>query len=280
MSSTRHDAVGFIGLGQMGAPMATHLTGWPGGLVVYDTRPEAMAPLVEAGARAASSPAEVAQAAGIISVMVRDDDQVFEVVRAMASSVAASHGTKPGHGTEPGDRTELPAVLVAIHSTIRADTAPLLAAEFRDSGVEVIDAPVSGGFMGAHAGRLAVMVGGSRPAYERCREPPGDFSGLTVDHLFAEIWTRPGLTLRDRRLLLIGLLTGQGLHDVAEIQVGTALGNGELDAEQLREVVIFLTHYAGWPSGAKLSMQAEKIIAKDAKAKDAKARARKDKPEP
>ena len=107
------------------------------------------------------------------------------------------------------------------------------------------------------------------------QDGPGDFFGLTVDHLFAEIWTRPGLTLRDRRLLLIGLLIGQGLHDVAEIQVGAALGNGELDAEQLREVVIFLTHYAGWPSGAKLSMQAEKIIAEDAKAK-----AREEEPQP
>lgn len=106
------------------------------------------------------------------------------------------------------------------------------------------------------------------------QDGPGDFFGLTVDHLFADIWTRPGLTLRDRRLLLIGLLVGQGLHDVAEIQVDAALGNGELDADQLREVVIFLTHYAGWPSGAKLSMQAEKVIAKAAKAK-----ARKDEPE-
>jgi len=97
---------------------------------------------------------------------------------------------------------------------------------------------------------------------------PGDFFGLTVEHLFAEIWNRPGLTQRDRRLLLIGLLVGQGLHDVAEIQVDSALRTGDLDAGQLREIVIFLTHYAGWPSGAKLSMQAEKLIAAAAKAAD------------
>ncbi|HEX9034896.1 MAG TPA: carboxymuconolactone decarboxylase family protein [Streptosporangiaceae bacterium] len=99
------------------------------------------------------------------------------------------------------------------------------------------------------------------------QDGPGDFFALTADHLFAEIWTRPGLSQRDRRLLLIGLLVGQNLHDVAEIQVDAALRLGELDAEELREIVIFLTHYAGWPSGAKLSMQAETIIAKDAKAK-------------
>ena len=77
------------------------------------------------------------------------------------------------------------------------------------------------------------------------QDGPGDFFGLTVDHLFAEIWTRPGLSIRDRRLLLIGLLIGQGRDDVAEIQLGAALKLAELDAGQLREIVIFLTHYAG-----------------------------------
>jgi 4-carboxymuconolactone decarboxylase len=92
------------------------------------------------------------------------------------------------------------------------------------------------------------------------QDGPGEFFGLTVDHLFAEIWTRPGLSVRDRRLLLIGLLIGQGKDDVAEIQIGAALRAAELDPDQLREIVIFLAHYAGWPAGAKLSMQAEKLI--------------------
>jgi len=94
------------------------------------------------------------------------------------------------------------------------------------------------------------------------QDGPGDFFGLTVDHLFAEIWTRPGLTLRDRRLLLIGLLIGQGKHDVAEIQLDAALRLEELSADELREIVIFLAHYAGWPAGAKLGMQVEKLIGK------------------
>jgi 4-carboxymuconolactone decarboxylase len=92
------------------------------------------------------------------------------------------------------------------------------------------------------------------------QDGPGDFFGITVDHLFAEIWTRPGLTMRDRRLLLLGLLVGQGQQDVADIQIGAALRRSELTAEELREIAIFLTHYAGWPSGARLSMQAEKLI--------------------
>jgi 4-carboxymuconolactone decarboxylase len=91
------------------------------------------------------------------------------------------------------------------------------------------------------------------------QDGPGDFFGITVDHLFAEIWTRPGLSMRDRRLLLLGLLVGQGQQDVADIQIGAALRQGDLSADDLREVAIFLTHYAGWPSGSRLSMQVEKL---------------------
>lgn len=93
---------------------------------------------------------------------------------------------------------------------------------------------------------------------------PGDFFGYTVEHLFAEIWNRDGLSFRDRRLLLIGLLVGRGLHDVVGIQLEAALANEELDADALREIVILLTHYAGWPDGAKLNSAVEALIAKHA----------------
>jgi 3-hydroxyisobutyrate dehydrogenase-like beta-hydroxyacid dehydrogenase len=162
---TQAEPVGFIGLGQIGAPMAARLTGWPGGLTVHDARPEAMAPLAEAGARTAASVAEVAAVAGIVSVMVRDDDQVRDVVRAVATSTPAAAG-RP--------------VIVAVHATIGPDTAAELAAEVAGTGVEVIDAPVSGGFMGAQSGRLAVMFGGSRAAYERCRAPFGCWADLIM----------------------------------------------------------------------------------------------------
>jgi 4-carboxymuconolactone decarboxylase len=98
-------------------------------------------------------------------------------------------------------------------------------------------------------------------------DAPGDFFGITVDHLFGEIWTRPGLSMRDRRLLLIGVLAGQGLNDVLDIQIPAALGNSELDADELREIAIFLTHYIGWPLGAKLSVQIDGLIAKHEKRK-------------
>lgn len=90
----------------------------------------------------------------------------------------------------------------------------------------------------------------------------GDFFGYTADHLFADIWCRPGLSDRDRRLLLIGMLAGQGADDVLGIQIPAALANGELDAEALREIVIFLSHYAGWPNGARLNSVVESTIVK------------------
>jgi 4-carboxymuconolactone decarboxylase len=92
---------------------------------------------------------------------------------------------------------------------------------------------------------------------------PGDFFGYTADHLFAEIWSRPGLSDRDRRLLLIGMLAGQGAQDVLTIQVPAAYQTGDLDEDALREIVIFLSHYAGWPVGARLNSLVEETIAKD-----------------
>ncbi|MGW4118919.1 carboxymuconolactone decarboxylase family protein [Nocardia sp. NPDC004711] len=91
------------------------------------------------------------------------------------------------------------------------------------------------------------------------------FFEVTVDHLFADIWNRPGLSLRDRRLLLLGAITAQGHSEIAEIQVGAALRNGELDADQLREIAVFLAHYVGWPAATKLDGVIRKTLAKDKK---------------
>jgi 4-carboxymuconolactone decarboxylase len=90
---------------------------------------------------------------------------------------------------------------------------------------------------------------------------PGDWFGLTAEHLFAEIWTRAGLSMRDRRLLLLGLLVGRGQDDVAGLQAGAGLRVGDLTSEDLREVVIFLSYYAGWPAAAKLNSLVESEIA-------------------
>ena len=89
----------------------------------------------------------------------------------------------------------------------------------------------------------------------------GDFFRYTADHLFADIWNRPGLSDRDRRLLLIGMLAGQGAADVLGLQIPAAYAAGELDETALREIVVFLSHYAGWPQGARLNSIVEEAIA-------------------
>ena len=94
---------------------------------------------------------------------------------------------------------------------------------------------------------------------------PGDFFGYTVEHLFGDIWEREGLSLRDRRLLLIGLMVAEGLDGTLGIQLDSSLAKGDLSADDLREIVIFLSHYAGWPKGAGLNSMVEGAIARDAK---------------
>lgn len=91
---------------------------------------------------------------------------------------------------------------------------------------------------------------------------PGDFYGYTLEHLFGDIWERPGLSLRDRRLLLIGLMVAEGLDDVLQIQLDSCLAKGDLGADDLREIVVFLAHYAGWPKAAGLNTRVETTIAR------------------
>lgn len=98
----------------------------------------------------------------------------------------------------------------------------------------------------------------------------GDFFAYTADHLFADIWSRPGLSDRDRRLLLIGMLAGQGAADVLGIQIPAAHSAGDLDDAALREIVVFLSHYAGWPQGARLNSIVEETIARAARAQQEK----------
>ena len=96
----------------------------------------------------------------------------------------------------------------------------------------------------------------------------GDFFRYTADHLFGDIWQRPGLSDRDRRLLLIGLLAGTGGQDVLTIQIPAAYKRGELDEEQLREMVILMLHYAGWPMGSRINAIVEYTIRKGRPAAD------------
>jgi 4-carboxymuconolactone decarboxylase len=97
-------------------------------------------------------------------------------------------------------------------------------------------------------------------AWPSVADGPGEFFRYTVDHLFGEIWSRPGLSNRDRRLLILGVIAGSGQLDVIPLQTDAALANAELSAQELREVVIFLTHYVGWPRGAAINGSVEARI--------------------
>ncbi|HET9877443.1 MAG TPA: NAD(P)-dependent oxidoreductase [Mycobacterium sp.] len=152
--------LGYIGLGNMGAPMAKRLVDWPGGVTVFDVRPEAMTPLGEAGATLANSLAEVA-AADVVSITVLDDAQVREVVAGLAGRA------KPG-------------TVIAIHSTISDSTAAELADQYGPEGIHVIDAPVSGGAGAAEKGELATMVGAERAVYERVKPVFKQWASLVI----------------------------------------------------------------------------------------------------
>ena len=94
----------------------------------------------------------------------------------------------------------------------------------------------------------------------------GPYIDVTVDHLFGAIWTRDALDVRDRRMLTIGVLATLGQTPLLEIQFRSALERGELTEEQVREVVLHLTHYVGWPLSTGMNAAAEKIIAQRRKA--------------
>jgi 4-carboxymuconolactone decarboxylase len=89
---------------------------------------------------------------------------------------------------------------------------------------------------------------------------PGRYSDITVDHLFGTVWTDDTIDLRQRRLLTIGVLAAQDKPELLEIQFDSALERDELTVEQVREVVVHLTHYVGWPISTGISGAAETII--------------------
>jgi len=144
---------GFVGLGSIGQPMARRLVS--GGLetTVFDVAEPALAAVVAAGARRAASAREVAAAADVVGVCVRDDADVKAVV-------LGDHGLLAGAA---------PGCVIAIHSTILPRTVHEVAEAARPRGVGVVDACVTGGPMGAERGALTYMVGGDEAHVERCR---------------------------------------------------------------------------------------------------------------
>jgi 2-hydroxy-3-oxopropionate reductase len=142
------DAVGFIGLGLMGRPMALNLRKAGFNVVVHSRSPGPVKTLVEAGAAAASTPREVAARATRIITMLPDSPDVEAVLTGPDGVFSAM---------QPGS------ILIDM-SSIAPATARRLAAETAARGGTMLDAPVSGGEIGAVQGTLSIMVGGSADA--------------------------------------------------------------------------------------------------------------------
>ena len=158
--------VGFVGLGTIGRPMALRLATAPAELDlelhVYDVAPGPVAELAAAGARVAGSVADLAAVVDVLCVMVRDDDQVREVMGQVLG--AARDG-----------------LTVVLHSTVAPGTPFQLSDTAARHGVAVLDAPVSGGPMGAADGTLAILVGGDERAFAAAR-PALEVMGTRVVH--------------------------------------------------------------------------------------------------
>jgi 2-hydroxy-3-oxopropionate reductase len=145
--------IGFIGLGLMGRPLALHLARAGHDLHLWARRPAALEPFAAAGARAHVSAAEVARHADVVFIMVADAPDVDAVVFGAAG---IAEGARPG-------------LIVVDMSTINPNAARAIGARLAAMGIEFLDAPVSGGEVGAINAALTIMVGGRADVFEKVK---------------------------------------------------------------------------------------------------------------
>ena len=148
------EQIGFVGLGIMGKPMARNLMNAGYELTVYDIVGEAVEELATEGARAASSSSEVAANTSKIITMLPDS---ADSERAILGPGGVLEGAKAGS-------------VVIDMSSIAPSMSQKIFAACAEKGVEMLDAPVSGGEPGAIAGTLAIMVGGKQEVFDQCED--------------------------------------------------------------------------------------------------------------
>ena len=204
--------VGFVGLGTMGREMALNLlkAGYP--VCAYDVRKEAIDDLVTQGATRAESPAEAARDSDIVISMLPDTPQVEEIVYGEGGLL-----TSPPRG-----------LLLVDMSTISPVAVRRMHADLKAVGVEFLDAPVSGGPVGAKNATLSIMVGGDRDAFMRA-EPFFQAMGATITHVGE---AGAGQTVK----LCNQLVCAINIQAICEaLALGRASG---VDLEQLRNVLL------------------------------------------
>lgn len=158
--------LGFIGLGIMGKPMALNLIKGGHTLFVHGRRAETMQPLVEAGATACGSPKEVAQQGDVVFVMVPDTPDVEKVLFGANGCI---EGAKRGG-------------VVVDMSTISPVATRAFASKLAEKGIDMLDAPVSGGDIGAINATLSIMVGGKENVFEKVK-PLFECLGKNIVHV-------------------------------------------------------------------------------------------------
>lgn len=158
--------IGFIGLGLMGRGMSLNLLKAGFSLTVWNRTKSKMKPLLDAGAEEGLSPKNVAERSDVIIDIVTDSSDVEEVI---LGDEGVIHGAKPG------------AVVIDM-STISPITTRRIAGELSKKGIYMLDAPVSGGDIGAREGTLSIMVGGESEVFQECL-PVFQAMGKTIVHV-------------------------------------------------------------------------------------------------
>jgi 4-carboxymuconolactone decarboxylase len=95
---------------------------------------------------------------------------------------------------------------------------------------------------------------------QRASSEPTAFERMSMEQLFAEIWSRPGLTTRERRLLILGVAAAQGNDTILRLQFRSGLAKGDLEEGDLTEIPLFLTQYIGYPLGVVANGVARKVL--------------------
>jgi 3-hydroxyisobutyrate dehydrogenase-like beta-hydroxyacid dehydrogenase len=203
--------VGFIGLGNIGKPMAINVAQAGFDLMVYDLREEPLKELAAAGAKVARSAQEIGAHGEIIELVVVDDAQVEAVTLGEGGVL---NGAKPGS-------------IIAIHSTVHPKTIRKVAELAKAKGVNVIDAEVSGGERGASAKTLCYMVGGDKALFEKCH-PVFATSGANIFHL-GELGAGAAAKLAHNLIVYVNMLAASEGMRIAE-KFG-------LDLKAMQEVV-------------------------------------------
>ena len=202
--------IGFIGLGNIGTPMAVNLAQSHFKTIVYDAFPAASESFAKRGTAVATSPAEMAGTCSIIGVCVRDDADVENVVLGDNGILSTA---KPG-------------TIIAIHSTVQQNTILELAKKTAAKGVHIIDAAISGGAGGAKDRKLCYMVGCSDELLARCK-PVFDTSAETIVHA-GELGSGIALKLCNNLMTYAAFIA---IHEGAKLAEASGLS-----LEVLREV--------------------------------------------